>query len=217
MAVGKLPFSSKVRGTMKKRLWALAALVGVLPIGVAVAEYAGETESAAVATAEVRDVLEVAKKVAGSISNARAQLAVATDEARQKRDMVLATCLADKLDVITKLEHKVAGPLGQVEHAADAAAAQRPFVVLTVIGQKVALTVQEAAACVDSKNEEGNVTIESIEPPGPPEEPPVPFDDVGLDVPGLDVPPLVGEPADITDLNPAEDPEEPPPVASPMR
>lgn len=198
---------------MKFRAQWFAAAAVLLPLGVAVAEYAGENEVPA-APAGVQDMLQVAEKVARSIAGARQQLKRAADVARKDDDQLLLSCLLDKLQSVQKLEAMASQSLGELQRSSDEASAQRPFVVLTVLGQKVTLTMQEAAACVDSKNTNGAVSIQSIAPPSPPET------DYGFgsDLPAVDDFDVLPPPTAVgteTDFDPSTDME--PPIASPIR
>lgn len=205
---------------MKFRAQWFAAAAVLLPIGVAVAEVAGGNEAAAeeAAPSALQDLRERAEKVARSVAGARQQLGKAAEAAAKDEDLLLRTCLLDKLKTVQKLELRLHESLGELQRTNDEANAQRPFVVVTVIGQKVALTLEEAASCVDSKNEEGAVSIEAIKPPFDSET----DNDFGTDLSGgppvVDdfdtLPPPLGVDTE-TDFDPSTDME--PPVASPMR
>jgi hypothetical protein len=205
---------------MKSRVQLLAAAAVLLPIGVAVAEFAGESGQPATPPSAVQELLATADKVQRAIASARKQLSNAAAVAEKDRDVLLRTCLLDKLQTVQRLEAKARGPLGDLQQASDAAVAQRPFVIVTVIGQKVALTLQEAAACVDSKNQGPAITLENIEPPSRPESD-YDFgtdDGFGADAPPVDdfdvlPPPSTALPETETDFDPSTDP----PVASPTK
>ena len=205
---------------MKFRAQWFAAAAVLLPIGVAVAEVAGGSEGAAeeAAPSPIQNLRQSAEKVARSVAGARQQIGKAAEAAAKDEDLLLRTCLLDKLKTVQKLELRLHESLAELQRTNDEANAQRPFVVVTVIGQKVALTLEEAASCVDSKNEEGAVSIEAIKPPFDSET----DNDFGTDLSGN--PPVVDDfdtlppPIDIgteTDFDPSTDME--PPVASPMR
>jgi hypothetical protein len=203
----------------KLRVQWLAAAAVLLPIGVAVAEVAGEGSTAVTPAGAVQELVQSADKVARKIAQARAQLATAAAAAQKKQDLLLHRCLVDKLETVAKLQAKAAAPLAELQRATDPAPAQRPFVVVTVIGQKVARTMQEAAACVDSQNRGSGVALEDLEPPAAPEpDDDIAGDDLGTsldpstDLDALPLPPRL-QPTE-TDFDPSTDP---PPPASPMR
>src|SRR5262245_49090972 len=148
--------------------WFAAAAV-LLPIGVAVAEVAGENGIPAQPAQSVQALLDAAQKVTQTIAGARQQLNNATQKAWKDQDLLLHNCLIDKLKNVQKLEAMAGQSIGELRRSPDETNAQRPFVVVTVLGQKVALTMQEAATCVNSKNTNGAVTVETIEPPSAPE------------------------------------------------
>ena len=206
---------------MKFRAQWFAAAVVLLPIGVAVAEVAGESETEATPPASpIQDLLQSAEKVARSVAEAREKLLTAAEVAGKDKDLLLRTCLLDKLKTVQKLQGRVAESMGELQRASDEASAQRPFVVVTVVGQKVALTMEEAAGCVNSKNQEGAVSIEAIEPPSDPAETDFDFgtDLGGSNVPAVDDFDLLPPPRGVgteTDIDPSTDME--PPVASPTR
>jgi hypothetical protein len=203
---------------MKFRAQWFAAAAVLLPIGVAVAEYAEQTVVPAAPKA-VQEMLQDAEKVTRSIAGARKQLTRAAEVARKDGDELLLSCLLDKLQTVQKLEAMAGQSLGELQRSSDEANAQRPFVVVTVLGQKVTLTLQEAAACVDSKNTNGAVSIESIAPPEAPETDLDFGTDLGSDVPAVDdfdvLPPPTAPVGTETDFDPSTDME--PPIASPVR
>ncbi|HMI90800.1 MAG TPA: hypothetical protein VK509_05520 [Polyangiales bacterium] len=205
---------------MKFRVEWLAAAAVLLPFGVAVADYATGGEPAAEAPRAMQELLQIANKVTRSIAAAREQLSAAAAAAKKKEDVLLQTCLLDKLQTVQKLQAKVRAPLAELAHASDPANAQRPFVVVTVIGQKVALTLQEAAGCVDSKNQGAEISLENIKPPSRPETDDEfgTDDELGAGFPPVDdfdlLPPPAGRPETETDLDPSTDD---PQVASPAK
>jgi len=205
---------------MKYRVQLFAAAAVLVPFGVAVAEYAEGSEPAARPPAAVQELVQVANKVTRSMSAAREQLGNAAAAAKKKGDVMLLTCLLDKLQTVQKLQAKVRAPLAELAHASDPANAQRPFVVVTVIGQKVALTLQEAAGCVDSKNQGAEISLENIKPPSRPETDDEfgTDDELGAGFPPVDdfdlLPPPAGRPETETDLDPSTDD---PQVASPAK
>jgi hypothetical protein len=199
---------------MKFRVQLFAAAAALLPFGVAVAEYATGGEPAAEPEQAMQELLQTADKVTRSMAKAREQLGAAITAAKKKDDLLLQSCLLDKLQTVQKLQAKAHAPLAELERASDPALAQRPFVIVTVIGQKVALTLQQAAACVDSKNQGPQIALENIAPPTRPEiedEPSAgfpPVDDFDL------LPPPAGRPETETDFDPSTDE---PQVASPTK
>jgi len=203
---------------MKYRVQLFAAAAVLLPFGVAVAEYVEGSGPAAKPPAAMQELRQVASKVSRSIAGAREQLGNAVAAAKKNGDVMLHTCLLDKLQTVQKLQAKARAPLAELEHASDPAVVQRPFVVVTVIGQKLALTLQEAAGCVGSKSEGAGISLENLAPPSQPETD-YDFDtEDNLGVPPVDdfdvLPPPAALPETETDLDPSIDP---PPPASPTK
>ena len=134
---------------MRIPLFVVVAVGALVPIGIALADIAGQAEARLnpAADGEQLRLVSLGERVVHDIRGTRAQTSTAIRDAREDGDVLLATCLEETLVELKSLERKAGEQIGLLRGAATAETARVSYVLLTVVGQKAELVAADAAQC----------------------------------------------------------------------
>lgn len=206
---------------MKLR-WSGLAVLTLLPMGAALADYADQSQPAVLVPAVPRSVahesfLESAQQSVQHATQTERELAIALQNARRDEDMMLATCLEDAFETARKAQTDAIKTLATMSAAKTEAEARALGPDIMRANQAIMSATQNATRCESGKGDGNGVLLEldadfeaTLDPGS---------DGPGADLGGLE-PPVTSPPAmppTVDVMEPGTDLPPTPPTASPMR